>query len=80
MEELTDVIFYLFIVGGYTANGEDYRWIHVREMFGPVALQVFNFFFVAVFQNMLLLAISLPALVALEHTDVAITAGDVVAR
>jgi steroid 5-alpha reductase family enzyme len=53
--------------GGYARGGEDYRWAELRGRMSPAAFQVFNFFFVAVFQNLLLLGISLPALVALRE-------------
>jgi steroid 5-alpha reductase family enzyme len=54
-------------IGGYAIGGEDYRWVHVRKMFHPVVLEIFNFVFVAVIQNFLLLAIALPALVVLDN-------------
>jgi steroid 5-alpha reductase family enzyme len=52
--------------GGYARGGEDYRWAQLRTRMSRAAFQVFNFFFVAVFQNVLLLGISSPALVALR--------------
>jgi len=53
--------------GGYRRGGEDYRWPILRARMGPVAFQLFNATFIAPFQNALLLAISLPAYVALRH-------------
>lgn len=49
---------------GYKLSTEDYRWIHVRKMFNypekQLLWQVFNFTFIAFFQNYLLLSIVLP--------------------
>ena len=55
--------------GGY--NGvEDYRWPILRERMSPAQFQVFNLLFIVIFQNALLLLISLPALVAFQHQAV----------
>ena len=55
--------------GGY--NGvEDYRWPILRERMSPALFQVFNLLFIVIFQNALLLLISLPALVAFQHQAV----------
>jgi steroid 5-alpha reductase family enzyme len=52
--------------GGY--NGvEDYRWPILRERMTPGQFQVFNVLFIVIFQNALLLLISLPALVAFQN-------------
>lgn len=53
--------------GGYAAGGEDYRWAELRKRMSPALYQVFNFFFIAGFQNALLFALTLPAWVALTH-------------
>ena len=53
--------------GGYSRGGEDYRWAELRSRMSPLGFQLFNFFFVALFQHLLLLAISLPALSALRE-------------
>jgi steroid 5-alpha reductase family enzyme len=50
--------------GGYAPGGEDYRWAEVRRRVPPAWFQVFNLAFVSVIQNLLLLAIALPAWVA----------------
>lgn len=47
--------------GGYASGGEDYRWAELRRRMSPAAFQAFNVFFIAGFQNALLLAITLPA-------------------
>ena len=55
--------------GGY--NGvEDYRWPILRARMSPGQFQVFNLLFIVIFQNALLLLISLPALVAFQHQAV----------
>ena len=52
--------------GGYTGV-EDYRWAVLRARMSPAAFQVFNLFFIVLFQNALLALIALPALTALEN-------------
>jgi steroid 5-alpha reductase family enzyme len=47
--------------GGYAPGGEDYRWLELKKRMSPAAFHVFNVLFVAAFQNVLLLGISLPA-------------------
>ncbi|WP_106394804.1 DUF1295 domain-containing protein [Enhygromyxa salina] len=54
--------------GGYAPGGEDYRWAALREAMSPTAFQVFNFVFIAGFQNALLLLLSLPAWAAARQT------------
>jgi steroid 5-alpha reductase family enzyme len=46
--------------GGYAPGGEDYRWAILREKMSPLVYQIFNVFFIVIFQNALLLAIALP--------------------
>jgi steroid 5-alpha reductase family enzyme len=66
--------------GGYARGGEDYRWAVLRGRMTPSQFQVFNLFFIVLYQNAILLLISLPAYTALEHRtrfggeDVVITA------
>jgi steroid 5-alpha reductase family enzyme len=52
--------------GGYTGM-EDYRWAVLRGRMSPAAFQVFNLFFIVLYQNALLVLITLPALTALEN-------------
>ncbi len=52
--------------GGY-AGVEDYRWAVLRSRMPPLAFQLFNLFFIAAFQNLLLLLIALPAFTALQN-------------
>ena len=51
--------------GGYTLQGEDYRWPYVKEAFGDkkFALHVFNLFFIVIYQNILLLLLVVPQLI-----------------
>jgi len=48
--------------GGYQRGSEDYRWVHVKKMFNypetKVKFHLLNFFFIAFFQNWLLLSIT----------------------
>lgn len=53
--------------GGYARGGEDYRWAVLRAKMPPWLFQVFNLLFITVYQNVILLLISLPAYTALEH-------------
>ena len=52
--------------GGYAPGGEDYRWAILRDKMSPAVYQIFNIFFIVIFQNALLLAITLPANLALN--------------
>jgi steroid 5-alpha reductase family enzyme len=54
--------------GGY-AGVEDYRWAELRGRMRPWQFQLFNLFFITVYQNLLLLLIALPALTAWQHRD-----------
>ena len=53
--------------GGYARGGEDYRWAVLRGKMAPWQFQVFNLFFITIYQNAILLLITLPAYTALEH-------------
>ncbi len=53
--------------GGYGPGGEDYRWAVLRERLPGWRFQVFNLFFITIYQNAILLLICLPALTALDH-------------
>ncbi len=50
--------------GGYRSGSEDYRWSALRKRMPAAAFQLFNLLFIAIFQNVLLLLITLPAWVA----------------
>ena len=47
--------------GGYARGGEDYRWEALRKLMPPWAFQVFNLLFIAMYQNALIFAFTLPA-------------------
>jgi len=47
--------------GGYAPGGEDYRWGIIRGRIPGWAFALFNLLFIAIYQNVLLLAIALPA-------------------
>lgn len=53
--------------GGYAPGGEDYRWGVLRSRMKPWQFQLFNAFFITVYQNLILLLICLPAYTALTH-------------
>ena len=52
--------------GGYRPEFEDYRWAIVRTWFHPAVYQIFNVVFIALYQNILIFLIVLPAYVALR--------------
>jgi steroid 5-alpha reductase family enzyme len=54
--------------GGYRPGiGEDYRWQVLRSRLPGWQFQVLNFFFIAIYQNLILLLIALPAYTAYRH-------------
>ena len=53
--------------GGYARGGEDYRWAVLRGLMAPWQFQLFNLFFITLYQNAILLLITLPAKTALDH-------------
>lgn len=62
--------------GGYRGV-EDYRWAILRQRMSPALFQLFNLFFIVMYQMTLLVLITLPAAVAAAHPS-APTAADVV--
>lgn len=54
--------------GGYRPGGEDYRWAVLRGRMSPAWFQVFNFGFISVYQNALILLFCLPAYTVFEST------------
>ncbi len=52
--------------GGYTGV-EDYRWEVLRGRMTKLQFQLFNLFFIVLYQNALLVLIALPALTAFQH-------------
>jgi steroid 5-alpha reductase family enzyme len=65
--------------GGYARGGEDYRWADVRERTGAVGFQLLNATFIAPFQNLLLLFITVPAYVAYLRPQAPLNLVDLVA-
>lgn len=59
--------------GGYQRGGEDYRWPVLRERMTPWQYQLFNIGFIVLFQNALLLLISLPAWVVASQPVTALS-------
>jgi steroid 5-alpha reductase family enzyme len=53
--------------GGYAKGGEDYRWAVLRARLTPAQFQLLNLGFIVLYQNAILLLISLPAQTALDH-------------
>jgi steroid 5-alpha reductase family enzyme len=52
--------------GGYSGV-EDYRWAVLRARMPRWQFEIFNFFFISLYQNVILLLIALPALTAYVH-------------
>ena len=52
--------------GGYSGV-EDYRWAVIRNAMKPWQFQLFNLFFIVIYQNILLVLIALPGWTALQH-------------
>ena len=52
--------------GGYSGV-EDYRWAVVRKAMKGWEFQLFNLFFIVIYQNILLVLIALPGWTALQH-------------
>ncbi|GAA5196252.1 DUF1295 domain-containing protein [Rugosimonospora acidiphila] len=63
--------------GGYAPGGEDYRWVVLRGRMPRWRFELFNLFFITIYQNVILLLICLPAWTALRHRGTFGT-GDVV--
>ena len=67
--------------GGYSGFGpgvEDYRWAVLRGRMSPFQFQLFNLFFIVLFQNAVLVLIASPALTAFSHRDTPFRALDAV--
>ena len=63
--------------GGYSGV-EDYRWPILRARMKPWQFQLFNLVFITLYQNLILLLITLPALTAYEHSATPFGIADVV--
>ena len=63
--------------GGYSGV-EDYRWAILRSRMSRWQFEIFNFFFIVIWQNIILLLIALPAFTAFENRSVPFGGWDVV--
>src|SRR5665213_1706793 len=63
--------------GGYSGV-EDYRWAVLRARMTPVQFGFFNFFFIVIWQNIILLLIALPAFTAYQNRQTPFGVWDVV--
>jgi steroid 5-alpha reductase family enzyme len=63
--------------GGYSGV-EDYRWAILRDRMSGWQFEVFNFFFIVIWQNVILLLITLPAFTAYQNRDTPFGVWDVV--
>jgi len=63
--------------GGYRGV-EDYRWAVLRSSMGPWQFQLFNLFFIVLYQNFLLVLIALPAWTAYQHRSTPFGPADVI--
>jgi len=63
--------------GGYSGV-EDYRWPILRARMRPWQFQVFNLLFIVLFQNAVILLMTLPIHTAFEHRGGPLTAADAV--
>ena len=52
--------------GGYRPGGEDYRWAVLRGRMSRQQFAVFNLLFISIFQNVVILAFTLPAFTVAE--------------
>jgi steroid 5-alpha reductase family enzyme len=59
--------------GGYSGV-EDYRWAVLRSRMSPAQFQLFNVAFIVLYQNIILVLISLPGLTAYQHRSSSIGA------
>jgi steroid 5-alpha reductase family enzyme len=62
--------------GGYSGV-EDYRWAVLRAAMRPWQFQLFNLFFIVLYQNALLVLIAMPAWTAYQHRSTSFGALDV---
>jgi steroid 5-alpha reductase family enzyme len=63
--------------GGYSGV-EDYRWPVLRASMSKAQFQLFNIFFIVLYQNFLLVLIALPALTAFDNRTTAVGPVDVI--
>ncbi len=61
--------------GGYSGV-EDYRWAVLRTRMNKWQFQLFNLFFIVIYQNFILVIITLPALMAYDNQSVSLSTFD----
>ncbi len=61
--------------GGYSGV-EDYRWAILRERMSRAQFQLFNFFFIVIYQNFILVMITVPALMVYDNQGVKMSGVD----
>ena len=64
--------------GGYARGGEDYRWAALRARMPKAGFQAFNLFFIAGYQNALILGMTLSAFTVYQAGPSPLGIGDVV--
>ncbi|PJJ55120.1 DUF1295 domain-containing protein [Compostimonas suwonensis] len=64
--------------GGYAPGGEDYRWAVLRGRMKGWQFELFNLFFIVIYQNTLILLFTLPAWTAFENRSTPFGVWDVV--
>merc|ERR1712147_349334 len=57
---------YNFVAKGGYSGGEDYRWKEIRKWYPGWRYEVFNLIFVCTFQQLEILAFTLPAVLSLQ--------------
>jgi steroid 5-alpha reductase family enzyme len=64
--------------GGYRPGGEDYRWAALRRRMSRAQFAAFNLFFISIYQNLLLLLITLPAWTVSQNPGTPVGAADLI--
>ena len=60
---------YNFYIKGGFSGGEDYRWELIRQWFPGWQYEVFNFFFICFYQQLLILGFTAPIVTAFESNE-----------
>ncbi|MFB2582848.1 DUF1295 domain-containing protein [Herbiconiux sp. P15] len=63
--------------GGYAPGGEDYRWAVLRGRMSKGAFQLFNLFFITIYQSVILWLIAMPAYTMFENRATPFTLLDI---
>eukprot|EP00761_Pharyngomonas_kirbyi_P014699 gb/GECH01014729.1/.p1 GENE.gb/GECH01014729.1/~~gb/GECH01014729.1/.p1 ORF type:complete len:321 (+),score=20.73 gb/GECH01014729.1/:1-963(+) len=65
--------------GGYTYEGEDYRWVWLKGFLHPIFFQILNITFIAIYQNILIYLFAIPPYLAIKMPHIPINGIDVLA-